>query len=83
MLHQPYGFREITEVFWMPSGQYPADVFTKSSTSPALKQQIGNICVFLVPNAWVKQSVRTWSKPTQLLFASIFAIFEDGEVPNM
>ena len=51
MLRQSYERREITEVFWVPTAQNPADAFTKASPTSALSNLLEHNKLYLTPNA--------------------------------
>lgn len=76
MLRQSCERREITEVFWIPTTQNPADAFTKATPTPALETLLVENRLQLTPNAWVERSVPPWSNSTQQPYATVCAIDE-------
>lgn len=81
MIRQSYERREITEVFWIPTTQNPADAFTKARATSALQQLMDENRLLLTPNSWVERSVPTWAKSSQQQI-SICAIFDVGGVSD-
>lgn len=62
MLRPSYESREITEVFWIPTAQNPADAFTKGCPTAALSSLPEKNSITLIPNAWVERSIPDWGK---------------------
>ena len=80
MLRQSYERREITEVFWIPTAQNPADAFTKATPTPALNKLLEKNCLHLTPNAWVERPAPPWANAKNQQPVALCAIFEDGGV---
>lgn len=54
-MREAYEVREIDEVLWVPSGENPADAFTKEEPSPALIQLMTSNKMKFNPLAWVER----------------------------
>lgn len=67
MLRQNYERREITEVYWIPTAQNPADSFTKFTAGSSLSKLIDNNHLELSPNAWVERSSPSWADDPNFL----------------
>lgn len=61
MLRQSYERREISDVYWIPTGQNPADALTKEKPSLALHKLMSSNQLTLTPNAWVHRSKPSWA----------------------
>jgi len=55
MLRQCYERREITEVFWLPGDQNPADALTKDKPCGALRRLMITNKIRLSPTAWIER----------------------------
>lgn len=62
MLRQSYERREITDVYWIPTGQNPADGLTKGKRCSALEKLMDENKLDLTPNAWVERGQPSWAR---------------------
>lgn len=59
IIRQCYERREISELFWIPREQNPADAFTKGKGTQALKKLMETNKLIITPEAWVERESKT------------------------
>eukprot|EP00171_Calliarthron_tuberculosum_P004960 IDg4960t1 len=62
LLREAFEKREISDVFWIPGNQNPADAFTKQSPCAALTRLLQTNKIDINPNAWVERPSPSWMK---------------------
>jgi hypothetical protein len=84
-LREGYERREISDIFWIPGSQNPADALTKASPCSALANLMSSNHIMLTPNAWVERASPSWTraaKPTQNVSGSATTSTNATPKPN-